>query len=341
MKVYAINNLTKSYNDRPVLDIDHLELEAGRIYGLLGPNGAGKTTLLNILGFLDQPTSGHLDFLGKAVRLQERDLQPLRKEVVVLDQYPVLFTNSVYRNLEFGLKIRKVERAERERIIDEVLDLVDMTSFKHAPAHNLSGGETQRIALARALALSPQVFLCDEPTASVDIENQAAIIALLKQINETKKITIVFTTHDRLLAAGLAHHTLVLNKGRLVSTSYENTLPCKIEPTNDKQVQCHLPGNTWILLSSTQVGSATGTSRLFIDPERIELYAGEKVPEGGHCLQGKVVQLMEESARVRTVVDVGFLLTVLLKRGKYNSLRPGIGDTVAVSIAEDAVILSN
>ncbi|MDA3831949.1 MAG: ABC transporter ATP-binding protein [Spirochaetales bacterium] len=169
MKAYSLNHLTKAYNGRPILDIDHLELEAGQIYGLLGPNGAGKTTLLNILGFLDQPTSGRVDFLGKAVRFQETAMQPLRKEVVVVDQYPVLFTTSVYSNLEFGLKLRKVAKVQREKIIDEVLDLVDMTSYKHVPAHTLSGGETQRIALARALALSPKVFLCDEPTASVDV----------------------------------------------------------------------------------------------------------------------------------------------------------------------------
>ncbi len=341
MNVYSLDTLTKAYNGRPILDIDHLELETGRIYGLLGPNGAGKTTLLNILGFLDQPTSGRLDFFGKTVRFQERELQPLRKEVVVLDQYPVLFTTSVYRNLEFGLKLRKVERPERERVIDEVLDLVDMTSFKHEPAHTLSGGETQRIALARALALSPKVFLCDEPTASVDIENQAAIIALLKEINETKKITIVFTTHDRLLAAGLAHQTLVLNKGRLVSTSYENTFPCKIEPVSGKQVRCQLPGNTWIFLSSSALQSGASTSRLFIDPEKIRLYPADKAPDSSPCLLGKVVQLMEEAARIRAVIDVGFLLTILLKREQYESLRPGIGDTVAVSITEDAVILSN
>lgn len=341
MNVYSLDTLTKSYNGRLILDIDHLELATGRIYGLLGPNGAGKTTLLNILGFLDQPTLGRLDFFGKTVRFQERELQPLRKEVVVLDQYPVLFTTSVYRNLEFGLKVRKMERPERERVIDEVLDLVDMTSFKHAPAPTLSGGETQRIALARALALSPRVFLCDEPTASVDIENQAAIIALLKEINESKKITIVFTTHDRLLAAGLAHHTLVLNDGRLVTTSYENTFPCKIEPVSDTQVRCQLPGNTWIFLSSGALQSCASRSRLFIDPEKISLYPIEKAPNSSSCLQGKVVQLMEEAARIRAVIDVGFPLTVLLKREKYDSLRPGIGDTVAVSITEHAVVLSN
>jgi tungstate transport system ATP-binding protein len=340
MNVYKLQNLTRSYNGRTVLDIDRLEIKAGRIYGLLGPNGAGKTTLLNILGFLEQPTSGRLHFYHKTVRFQETNLLPLRKEVVVLDQYPVLFTTSVYKNLEFGLKLRKLGRRERERIIDEALDLVDMASFKDAPAHNLSGGETQRIAIARALALSPKVFLCDEPTASVDVENQVAIVALLKQINENKKISIVFTTHDRLLAAGLAHYTLVLNDGRLVSTGYENTFPCTIEPEKNKLLRCRITENASIFLSSDSVEPLTGKSRLFIDPEKIELYTKEPHSPHSHCLHGKVVQLMEESGQIRVVVNVGFLLTILLKRHKYDYLRPGIGDTVAVAIGQDGVTLS-
>ncbi|MCB2183290.1 MAG: ABC transporter ATP-binding protein [Desulfobulbaceae bacterium] len=339
MNVYQIHNLKKSYNGRAILDIEYLELNAGRIYGLLGPNGAGKTTLLNILGFLDKPTTGTLDFLGKAVSFKEHDLQPLRKEVVVLDQYPVLFTTSVYKNLEFGLKLRKIDKTKREAVIDEVLDLVDMTLFKHAPAYTLSGGETQRVALARALALSPKVFLCDEPTASVDVENQAAIIALLKQINDTKKISIVFTTHDRLLAAGLAQHTLVLNEGRLVTTGYENTFPCRIEKISDNQIRCCLNGNTCWLLSSDIPQTNAGKARIFIDPEKIRLFVGRS--EVSNCIEGKVVQLMEESDRVRAVVNIGFLLTVLLKRENYNFLRPGIGDTVAVSIESEAVTLSS
>ncbi|MBU0961299.1 MAG: hypothetical protein KKH60_07200, partial [Proteobacteria bacterium] len=202
-------------------------------------------------------------------------------------------------------------------------------------------GETQRIALARALALSPMVFLCDEPTASVDIENQAAIVALLKQINENKKISIVFTTHDRLLAAGLAHHTLVLNEGHLVSTSYENTFPCRIEPEKDKQVRCSITESAWIFLSATRFKSPIGKARVFIDPEKIELHTGETTTGAANCLQGKILQLMEESGRIRVVVTVGFLLTVILTRGKYNFLRPGIGDTVVVSIPQDAVTLSS
>ncbi len=215
MIVYAISKLTKVYQTRKVLDIDSLQIEKGGIYALLGPNGAGKTTLLNLLGFLELPTTGEISYDSKPVQFSEPYLQKLRKEVVLVDQHPILFSTTVRKNLEFGLKIRKVSPPKRNYIIDEALELVGMLDFARAPAHRLSGGETQRVALARALVVAPEVFLCDEPTSSVDVEHQTAILNILRQINGDKKITIVFTTHDTTQASLLAHQTLYLNQGRL------------------------------------------------------------------------------------------------------------------------------
>jgi len=228
MMVYELTGLKKVHGSRTVLSIPCLAIEKSRIYALLGPNGAGKTTLLNILGFLDAPTSGTLQYRSRPVAFFEKTLQALRRRVVVVHQHPILFTTSVFKNIEFGLKIRKISPKNRTRIIEEALDLVGMRDFASARAHLLSGGETQRVALARALALSPEVFLCDEPTASVDAENQAIIINLLKQINAEKKISIIFTTHDRIQAAGIAHQTLVLDHGNLVRAGYENTFSAVI-----------------------------------------------------------------------------------------------------------------
>jgi tungstate transport system ATP-binding protein len=199
-----------------------LEIEKGWIYALLGPNGAGKTTLLNIFGFLESPTTGNIFYRSRPVQFSESYLQPLRKAVVIVEQHPILFTTTVYKNLEFGLKIRRIPTKERDHIIEESLDLVGMRHFAQAPAHQLSGGETQRVAIARALAVNPEVLLCDEPTSSVDTENQVAITNILKQINDLKKITVIFTTHDRFQVTSLAHYTLFLDHGKLASDSSEN-----------------------------------------------------------------------------------------------------------------------
>ncbi|MEE8553925.1 MAG: ATP-binding cassette domain-containing protein [Desulfobacterales bacterium] len=219
---YEISQLTKVYGNRTVLDIPLIKIEKGSIYALLGPNGAGKTTLLNILGFLEPPTTGNIIYQLHPVQFSEPYLQPLRKVIVMVEQHPILFTTTVYKNLEFGLKIRRIPKKERDLIIEESLDLVGMRHFIQAPAHRLSGGETQRVAIARALAVNPQVLLCDEPTSSVDAENQVAIINILRQINGIKKITIVFTTHDRFQVTSLAHHILFLDHGKLSTDNGDN-----------------------------------------------------------------------------------------------------------------------
>ena len=106
--LYALSKITRKYGSRTVLDISSMEIEQGTVYALLGPNGAGKTTLLNILGFLDIPTTGDIIYRSKTVNFSESSLQNLRKKVVMIDQHPILFTCTVYKNVEFGLKIRHV-----------------------------------------------------------------------------------------------------------------------------------------------------------------------------------------------------------------------------------------
>lgn len=155
--LYQLKNLVKAYDDRVVLDLKHLFLESGKVIGLLGPNGAGKTTLLEILAFLLPPTSGKIWFKQEKVPLNMGKLMKLRRKVVLVQQQPILFTTTVFKNVEFPLKVRKAPKGKRARIVDELLELVDMKSFRDAGAHKLSGGQTQRVAIARALACSPDV----------------------------------------------------------------------------------------------------------------------------------------------------------------------------------------
>ncbi|MBW1745054.1 MAG: ATP-binding cassette domain-containing protein [Deltaproteobacteria bacterium] len=225
--LYVLSKITRKYGSRTVLDIPLMEIEKGKIYALLGPNGAGKTTLLNILGFLEVPTTGDILYRSKTVNFSESSLQNLRREVVMIDQHPILFTGTVYKNVEFGLKIRRISQKKRGIIIEETLDLVGMSAFVQAQAHRLSGGETQRVALARALAVSPEVLLCDEPTSNLDVENQTAIINTLKQINEQRKTTIMFTTHYMYQVSSLAHHTFFLDHCKLTATQAESFKLCR------------------------------------------------------------------------------------------------------------------
>ena len=117
MILYSLKNIKKHFNGRTVLDIKELDIHSRNIYTLSGPNGAGKTTFLNILSFLLIPSSGRLEHLSIPVQFNEKYLQQLRKSVILVDQHPILFSTSVYKNIEFGLKVRNIPRKHRKKII--------------------------------------------------------------------------------------------------------------------------------------------------------------------------------------------------------------------------------
>ncbi len=338
MMLYTLDQVRRCYADRTVLDIDHLEIETGRIHALLGPNGAGKTTLLGILGFLETPTTGRMTFRGQPVETSRAALLQLRRQVVLVDQHPIMFSTSVCNNIEFGLKIRGMEKTERLRVVDEVLETVGMRSFKCAAAHELSGGETQRLALARALALSPRVLLCDEPTAGVDVENQGVISVLLQEINATRGTTIIFTTHDRLQAAALAEHTLVLESGRPAATTYENSYTCTLLSDKQGQLCCSLHGRVKIpvalLLPEDQ---QPRKGRVYIDPEKITLARIDHAGESKEGVTGTVMLIMAEGDKIRVVVNIGVLMVVLMDRTSYRLQSPVIGERINLHFTADAV----
>ncbi len=223
--LYRAANLDRIFGGRRVLSLSKLTIERHKIYALIGANGAGKTTLLNILAFLDRPSSGVLQFCDEDVGHGKRQLIGLRRRVVLLDQYPILFTRSVWKNVEFGLKLRGISKKNRLRRVQEVLELVGMQDFYQADARNLSGGETKRVALARALAIEPEVLLCDEPTANVDQENQETILGILQRLNSEQKTSIVMATHYLSQSRRLAHHVMLLDNGRLTEQELEAPLP--------------------------------------------------------------------------------------------------------------------
>jgi tungstate transport system ATP-binding protein len=326
--LYTISQLTQLYQNRTVLNIESMTIADGAIYGLLGPNGAGKTTLLNILGFLLPPTSGQITFRSKAVRFHEASLRILRRQVVLVDQHPILFTTTVRKNIEFGLKVRNVSAKKRGVIVDEALDLVGMREFDKARANRLSGGETQRVAIARALAVNPDVFLCDEPTSSVDVENQATILNILKRINAEKKKGVIFTTHDTRQAYGLAHHILFLESGRLTEKPQENIFSATAVKDAVGQWQCKIQDVLRLPLENFSSQHASAKLKVHIDPQRLRLETPDHDDSSG--LVGKIVQLGADNGHIRVVVDVGIWLSLSLKPDVYKKRPPLIGEAVKV-----------
>ena len=193
--LYQLDNIRKNYGSREALAIDRLIIDAGRCYTLTGPNGSGKSTLLQILAFMFPTTAGELLFCGEPVVWENGPLLGLRRQVTLLHQAPYLFTTSVQANVAFGLKARGITGAEQHRLVDEALEMVQLSGFQKRRARELSGGEAQRVAMARALALGPKVLLLDEPLANVDRKSSELLEELIISL-PARGTSVIITTHD-------------------------------------------------------------------------------------------------------------------------------------------------
>ncbi len=331
--LYKLKRLKKVYNHRTVLDIEGLTLEKGQVTGLLGPNGSGKTTLLKILTFILEPTSGEIRFKGKRVDFASGKLIDLRRKVVLVQQQPILFTSTVANNVAFPLRIRKIEKTERERLVGELLELVGMLSFRDAMAHRLSGGETQRVAIARALACSPEVILMDEPTANVDVENQIVIERIIGEINQKREISVIFTSHNMIQASRLAEKTVFLFEGKVAQSTYENIFSGFIEEDEKGEKTCILQGGVRLHVKNGRPGPV----RISIDPERIKVGQGDGDLSSKNAFAGRLIQLTDEHSRVRALVDVGIMLSALIQKERLDDLDIRIGMELWVRCPEQSI----
>ncbi len=330
--LYKINNMTKSYDGQTVLDIKDISIEKEKVIGLLGPNGSGKTTLMEILAFLLEPASGELWYEDSRVNFSRGKLIDLRRKVVLVQQQPILFTTTVFNNVELPLKIRRVDKQKRPGIVEELLSLVGMEGFRYAKAHKLSGGETQRVAIAQALACSPEVILLDEPTGSVDVENRIIIERIMRDINREKRISVIFTTHDMVQASRMADEIVFLFDGKVTESIYENIYSGRIETGEGGQKYCILQGGLKFNVETER----SGFVRVSINPEAIIISRdkGDNILKG-NIFQGRMIQLTDERSRVRALVDIGIPLSVLMPREASMDLHLGLGEEVWLSISPE------
>jgi len=331
--LYELKNLIKTYDQRTVLNLERLSLEKNKVLGLLGPNGAGKTTLLELMAFLIRPSAGNLWFKKEMVNFTNGNLMDLRRKVVLIQQQPLLFTTTVFKNVEYPLKIRKTLKAKRERIVKELLDLVGMGMFRHASAHKLSGGETHRVAIAQALACFPEVILMDEPTASVDVENQINIERIIKKINRKKGISVIFTTHDMIQASRLADETVFLFEGKVAQSIHENIFSGHIEVDPKGYKYCVLNNGLKLLVTSQKSGSI----RISIDPKAVKLNHKGSGPSMYNSFKGTLIQLTDEQTRVRALVDIGIPMSVLIPKEVFKSLHLNLGEKVRLYCPKESI----
>ncbi len=216
--LYRLRGVRKRFGGAVVLDVPSLDIGKGGIHFFVGPNGAGKTMMLGVLSLLDPPSEGEVTFDGGRVFPGRGPAPEVARRITLVAQDPYLFDTTALGNASYGPRRRGLGRAAAEAAGAEALALVGLADLERRKARTLSGGEGKRLAIARALALRPEVLLLDEPLANVAAGNAGAIEALLAGIHARSGATIVTTTHDPAQAVRLGARVIPLHQGRISGT---------------------------------------------------------------------------------------------------------------------------
>jgi len=211
------NNVTKKYRDNTSLEGINISITQGEFVAIVGHSGAGKTTLAKLILAEESPTNGTVFFQSTNIhKLSNKDLTNFRRKVgVVFQDFRLLSNKTVYENIAFAMEA--IEKNERDILQDvpHVLELVDLTSRSSHFPHQLSGGEKQRLAIARAIITQPDLIIADEPTGNLDPINTSEVVNLLKKINDLGT-TVILTTHNRSVVDQVKKRVITLENGRVI-----------------------------------------------------------------------------------------------------------------------------
>jgi spermidine/putrescine transport system ATP-binding protein len=277
--------LTKRFTETAVDAID-LDIASGEFFSLLGPSGCGKTTTLRMIAGFEQPTSGEILLDGADVSRVPPDKRNVN---TVFQSYALFPFLSVYDNVAFGLRYRKVSKADMTRKVGDALDLVEMGSFTKRRPSELSGGQQQRVALARALVLNPAVLLLDEPLGALDAKLRRSLKVELKALQERVGITFLYVTHDQEEALTMSDRLAVMRHGKLAqvgsprevydapASTYvadflgvSNLMAVEVLAGGPKP-RCQVRLGDAVLFVDTAEANPLGAAKLCIRPEKVTI----------------------------------------------------------------------
>ncbi len=224
-EIVRLKNVTKVYKigyyEVVALNDVSLEIKDGEFIAVMGPSGSGKSTLLNIIGCLDKPTSGEVFINGVSTKkLSEKKLTELRRDTIgfVFQQYNLIPTLTARENIELPMIFKGMDERERENRVREILEMLTLENLADRKPMELSGGQQQKVAIARALANEPKILLCDEPTGNLDSRSGHEIMETIKMLNREEGMTVILVTHDESLKK-YAERVIRLRDGRIVDVS--------------------------------------------------------------------------------------------------------------------------
>lgn len=210
--IVKLEKFSKSYGNKTIIDNINLDVYEGEFLTLLGSSGCGKTTILRSISGLDYPTSGKI-YLDN---IDVTDLEPQKRQInTIFQNYSLFSFMTVYQNIAFGLKMKKVPKEEIDTKVKKMLELVHLEGYENRKPKQLSGGEQQRVSIARGLINNPKVLLLDEPLSALDLKLRKQMQIELKQLQRKLKITFIYVTHDQDEALSMSDRIVVLNKGKI------------------------------------------------------------------------------------------------------------------------------
>lgn len=261
----STKNLSYTYPDGThALKNINMEIYKGQKVAIMGPNGAGKSTLFSHFNGLTEPTSGHVEIDGKAIKYDKDTLLEVRQKVGIVFQDPndQLFAPTVKEDVAFGPMNLGLDYEEVERRVDEALTMVGMEQYMDKTPHHLSGGQQKRVAIAGIIAMRPEIMILDEPTAGLDPEGVEKVLSILNELNN-EGMSIVISSHDIEMVNEFAEKIFVLNEGEILESGDKNEIFSNKELL--KTAHLKAPITTEILYTLKEKGYNVDTTKISID----------------------------------------------------------------------------
>lgn len=353
MSLLEVVKVEQRYGSRPVLKDVSLSVEKGEIMGLIGPTGAGKTTLLRLVDQLETPTLGRIVFNGLDATSSPRLRAQVRRQVGMVFQKPAVFNLSVFDNVAYPLRIRGYGRKSVSEKVAEMLETVGLRGYERRNAKTLSGGETQKVAIARALITGPLLMLLDEPTANLDPVSLVSMEELVRRVNDQYSTAMIMATHDMSQGQRLANRIGVMMDGELIQVGRPSDIfyaPSDIRVARFVGVENILEGRTVsnagglaeIRVNDHSLEAVTGHGSgeevyVFIRPEEITVSMEPPSSSARNTLSGEIRLIALSGPVARVEIDCGFNLVSMITRRSAEELAFRVGQRVHASFKATAL----
>jgi len=344
-------DVNQRFGTKAVLKDVSLTVETGEVLAIIGPAGAGKTTLLRLFDHLEKPSSGKVLFDGREVTPRLRT--QVRRKISMVLQKPVVFDASVYDNVAYPLRVRKYDRKAIPEKVNTLLKTVGLDGYQKRNARTLSGGETQKVALARALVTDPQMLLLDEPTANLDPVSLNTIEGFILKFSRERATAIVIATHEMAQGQRLAHRIGVMMEGELIQVGkpedifyapsdmrvaqfvgVENILRGRVATNEGGLAQVGLNSHSLEAVTDHRPGEEV---HVFIRPEEITISLQSPSSSARNSFSGEVKLMALSGPYARVEIDCGFTLVTLITRRSAEELGLKVGQQVHASFKATAV----